>query len=141
MTTELVTVEEWPPPKGYANGRIGRGAVLHVGGQVGWNERGVFERDDLVGQFERALDNLLVVLRAAHARVDDIAEMTIYVTDIAAYRLARKQLGPIWKARFGGFFPAMTLVAVTALVEPDALVEISATAYVRPEGIPVGEST
>ena len=30
MSTESVVVEGWPPPKGYANGRIGRGPVLHV---------------------------------------------------------------------------------------------------------------
>ena len=131
MTTELITVESWPAPRGYANGRVGRGAALHVAGQVGWNADGVFVAKDLLGQLERALDNVLAVLAAAHAHVDDIAEMTIYVTDIAAYRAARKQLGPIWKQRFGTYFPAMTLVAVTALVEPDALVEISATAYVE----------
>ncbi len=131
MTTELITIDGGPAPKGYANGRVGRGAALHVAGQVGWNAAGVFETKELVGQFERALDNLLGVLAAAHAHVDDVAEMTIYVTDIAAYRAARKQLGPIWKQRFGAHFPAMTLVAVSALVELDALVEISATAYLE----------
>jgi enamine deaminase RidA (YjgF/YER057c/UK114 family) len=131
MTTELVVSETGPNPKGYANGRIGRGPALHIAGQVGWNAQGVFEAKDLVGQLAQALDNLLSVLAAAHGHPDDLAEMTIYVTDIAAYRAARKQLGPIWKQRFGGHFPAMTLVAVTALVEPDALVEISATAYLE----------
>jgi enamine deaminase RidA (YjgF/YER057c/UK114 family) len=129
MSTELVTIEGGPAPKGYANGRIGRGRVLHVAGQVGWNASGTFDRRDLLGQFEQALDNVLAVLRAARGHVEDIAEMTIYVTDMDAYRAMRKQLGPIWKQRFGAFFPAMALVAVTALVEPDALVEISAVAY------------
>jgi enamine deaminase RidA (YjgF/YER057c/UK114 family) len=129
MTTELVMVEGGPVPKGYANGRIGHGTVLHVAGQVGWNADGKFDGKDLVAQFERALDNVLEVLRAAHAHPDDIAEMTIYVTDIAAYRAARKQLAPMWAQRFGAYFPAMTLVAVSALFEPDAVVEISAIAY------------
>jgi enamine deaminase RidA (YjgF/YER057c/UK114 family) len=57
--------------------------------------------------------------------------MTIYVTDIAAYRNARKQLGPIWRERFGTHYPAMALVAVTALVEPEAVVEIQAVAYLE----------
>jgi enamine deaminase RidA (YjgF/YER057c/UK114 family) len=131
MSSERVTIEGWPAPKGYANGRIGRGAVLHVAGQIGWNARGTFDAKDLASQLARALDNVLEVVRTAQARVEDIAEMTIYVTDIAAYRAARKELAPIWKQRFGAFFPAMTLVAVTALVEPEALVEISATAYVE----------
>ena len=130
MSTHLVIDPNGPPPKGYADGRIGHGPVLHIAGQIGW-KNGVFEAKDLVGQFAQALDNILAVLTAAHAHVDDIAEMTIYVTDIAGYRAARKQLGPIWRARFGSHFPAMALVAVTALVEPEAVVEIQAVAYLE----------
>lgn len=130
MSTELVIDEAGPPPKGYADGRIGRGPVLHIAGQVGW-KNGVFEAKDLVGQFAQALDNVLRVLTLAHGHVEDIAEMTIYVTDIPAYRAARKQLGPIWRERLGTFFPAMALVGVSALVEPEALVEIQAVAYLE----------
>jgi enamine deaminase RidA (YjgF/YER057c/UK114 family) len=119
-----------PEPRGYADGRIGRGRVLHVAGQVGW-KAGRFEAKELVGQFAQALDNVLAVLAAARARVEDVAEMTVYVTDIAAYRAARKELGPVWRARFGTHFPAMALVAVTALVEPEAVVEIQAIAYLE----------
>src|SRR4029077_6855742 len=86
MSTELVMVENAPNPKGYANGRIGRGPVLHVAGQVGWGADGQFAAKDLVGQFAQALDNVLAVLKTAHAHVDDIAEMTIFVTDIVSYR-------------------------------------------------------
>lgn len=129
MTTELVIVDG-VVPKGYADGRIGRGAVLHVAGQVGW-KAGVFEAKDLAGQFAQALDNVLAVLVAAHAHVEDIAEMTIYATDMAAYRAARKALGPVWRARMGSHFPAMALVGVAALVEPEALVEIQAVAYLE----------
>lgn len=129
MSSEQVRLPG-PPPKGYSDGRIGRGAALHVAGQVGWID-GRFEAKDLVGQFAQALDNIRAVLAAARARVEDIAEMTVYVTDIAAYRAARKELGPVWRARMGTHFPAMALVAVTALVEPEALVEIQAVAYVE----------
>ena len=127
MTTQLVIVPG-PVPKGYADARVGVGRALHIAGQVGWNA-GVFEAKDLVGQFAQALDNILAVLAAAHAHPEDIAEMTIYVTDIAAYRASRKQIGPIWRARLGTHFPAMALVAVTALVEPEAVVEIQCVAY------------
>ena len=131
MSTELIVVESGVPPKGYANGRIGRGPVLHVAGQVGWNAQGVFEAKDLAGQFAQALSNVIAVVHAANGRTTDIAEMTMYVTDIAAYRAARKQLGPIWKERMLTHFPAMALVAVSALVEPEALVEIQAVAYLE----------
>jgi enamine deaminase RidA (YjgF/YER057c/UK114 family) len=57
--------------------------------------------------------------------------MTVYVTDIVAYRAARKQRGPIWRERMQTHFPAMALVGVSALVEPEALVEIQAIAYLE----------
>ena len=133
MSTEVVHVLGWPVPKGYANGRIGRGPVLHVAGQIGWLPDGKFEAKDLVGQFAQTLTNVVSVVHAGGGNVTDIAEMTVYVTDITAYRGALKQLGPIWKERMGAHFPAMALVAVSALVEPEALVEIQAVAYLKPE--------
>ena len=131
MSTDIVVVEGGVKPKGYANGRIGRGPALHIAGQVGWNDKGVFEAKDLVGQFAQALTNVINVLHAAHGRVTDIAEMTIYVTDIAAYRASTKAIGPIWKERMQTHFPAMALLGVAALVEPEALVEIQAVAYLE----------
>ena len=131
MSTELILLPG-VPPKGYADARVGHGRALHVAGQVGW-KAGVFEANDLVGQFAQTLDNILAVLAAAHAHPNDIAEMTIFVTDIAAYRATRRELGPVWRARLGTHFPAMALVGVTALVEPDALVEIQCVAYLEHE--------
>ena len=131
MSTELVVVDSGPMPKGYANGRIGRGPVLHVAGQVGWNADGRFAAKDLPGQFAQALDNVIAVVHAARGRTVDIAEMTIYVTDIEAYRQGRKEIGPLWRERMQSHFPAMALVGVAALVEPEALVEIQAVAYLE----------
>jgi enamine deaminase RidA (YjgF/YER057c/UK114 family) len=130
MSTELVLLEG-ATPKGYADGRIGKGRVLHVAGQIGWNADHVFVAKDLVGQFAQTLDNVLAVLRVVHVHPSDVAEMTIYVTDIPAYRAARREIGAAWRARLGTFFPAMALVGVTELVEPEALVEIQCTAYLE----------
>ena len=129
MSTELITLDG-PVPKGYADARIGRGHALHIAGQIGWKD-GVFVATDLIGQFAQTLDNILAVLKVAHAHVQDIAAMTVYVTDMAEYRAARKLLGPVWRERMGNFYPAMALVAVTGLVEPDALVEISCIAHLE----------
>jgi enamine deaminase RidA (YjgF/YER057c/UK114 family) len=133
MSSEEIFVEGWPKPKGYSNGRVGRGAALHVGGQIGWNERGELAVG-LVAQFAKTLDNVLAVVRAAGGAPSDIAAMTVFVTDVVEYRSARKLLGPVWRERMGSHYPAMALVAVTALVELDAVVEIEAVAYVEAGG-------
>jgi enamine deaminase RidA (YjgF/YER057c/UK114 family) len=128
-------VPGWPAPKGYANGRIGAGRALYVGGQIGWDERGVFPPGGLIPQLGRALDNVLAVVRAAGGAAEDIASMTVFVTSIEDYRAAQRAIGPVWRERMGRHYPAMALVAVTALVEPEAVVEIQAIAQL-PGGPP-----
>jgi enamine deaminase RidA (YjgF/YER057c/UK114 family) len=128
-----VVVPSWPTPRGYSNGRIGRGRVLHVAGQIGWRPDGTFTTDDLIEQFAIALDNVLAVVAAAGAPPEAVASMTVFVTDIAVYRARQRELGPLWRARLGKHYPAMALVAVTALVEPRAKVEIQAVAHLPAE--------
>jgi enamine deaminase RidA (YjgF/YER057c/UK114 family) len=129
MSSREVIVPGLPTPRGYAHGRIGQGSAVHVAGQIGCDEHGVCSAG-FVPQFAKALDNVLAVVRAAGGTPEDIATMTVYVTDVAAYREALREVGAAWRARLGKHFPAMALVAVTALVEPAAVLEIQATAYV-----------
>jgi enamine deaminase RidA (YjgF/YER057c/UK114 family) len=131
VSAEVVLVPSWPVPKGYANGMIGRGRVLHTGGQIGWRPDGTFPHADLVGQFGLALDNVIAVVTAAGGDVTEIASMTIFVTDLPAYRASQRELGAAWRARLGRHFPAMALVGVSGLVELQALVEIQAVAYLE----------
>lgn len=131
MSTDEVVVPTWPKPKGYANGRIGRGRPLQVAGQIGWDETGTFVAGGLVPQFGKALANVVEIVRAAGGEATDIASMTVYVTDIDAYRSAGAALGPVWREHMGRHYPAMALVAVSALVEREAVVEIQAVAYIE----------
>jgi len=125
-----VQPEGWPPPLGYANGMcsLGQGErVLFVAGQVGWQPDGKFTTDDLAEQFAQALDNVLAVVRAAGGEPSGIGRMTVYVTDLDAYRAGTRAIGQAWRARMGRHFPAMALVGVAGLVEKRAKVEIEAT--------------
>ncbi len=125
---QLINPAEWLPARGYSNGVLVRGPTLYVAGQIGWNARQEFETDDLGEQFAQALDNVLTVVHAAGGTASDIAKMTIYVTDLDAYRASTRAIGAAWRARFGKHFPAMALVAVTGLLEPRAKVEIETIA-------------
>ena len=127
-TLTPVLPDGWPRPRGYANGMIGDGRVLLVAGQIGWTPAGVFETDDLIEQFGQALANVMAVVRAAGGGPEHVARMTVYVTDLPAYRAGLARLGPVWKAHMGRHYPAMALVGVAGLVELSAKVEIEATA-------------
>jgi enamine deaminase RidA (YjgF/YER057c/UK114 family) len=135
VSADDVIVPGWPPPRGYSNGRIGTGRVLHIGGQIGWDTEGTFPQRETadakyLAQFAQTLDNVLAVVTAAGGQVTDLAAMTVFVVDMPLYRRSRTELAAIWKERLGKHYPAMALVAVTELFEPEALVEIEAVAYI-----------
>ena len=127
MSLTILQPPGWPRPKGYANGMAGSGRVIATGGMIGWDAQGVFA-EGLVAQVRQTLVNVLAVLAEAGAGPADVARMTWYVTDIAAYRDAGPALGPVWRDVMGRHYPAMAVVGVVALVEREALVEIEAVA-------------
>lgn len=117
-------------PRGWNHGLLAPpgGRVLFVAGQTASGPSGQIETPDFAAQFALALDRVLAVVRAAGGEPAHIGRMTIYVTDLAAYRGARTELGAAWRARLGRHYPAMALVEVSALVDAGAQVEIEATA-------------
>ena len=127
MTLAVLQPPGWPRPKGYANGMVGSGRFVLVAGQIGWDAEGRFAAG-LAAQVGQALRNILAVLAEAGGGPEHIARLTWYVTDIPAYRAQAAALGPVWREVMGRHFPAMAVVGVTALVEPEALVEIEAIA-------------
>ncbi len=127
MPLRVVQPEDWPRPRGYSNGILAEGRHLYVAGQVGWDASGRFPLG-FAAQFDQALANFLEVVRAAGGTAEDVACMTVYVVDVERYREATAELAPIWRRHMGRHYPAMALVGVTALVEPDALIEIEGVA-------------
>jgi enamine deaminase RidA (YjgF/YER057c/UK114 family) len=121
---------DWAEPKGYANGILARGALLFVGGQIGWNAKQEFESDDFIAQTKQALQNILAVLQAGGAGPEHMVRMTWYVVDRVEYGARLKELGGAYREVMGKNFPAMTCVEVSALVEDRAKVEIEVTAVV-----------
>ncbi len=131
MTNPLTALQPpgWPAPRGYSNGMTGRGRIVLVGGQIGWDEAGRFP-DGLVAQTRLALLNILAVLKEAGGGPEHIGRLTWYVVDMAEYRASLRDLGPVYRDVMGRHFPAMALVQVVSLVEPAARVEIEATAII-----------
>jgi len=131
MTHPLTALQPpgWPAPRGYANGMAGRGRIVLVGGQIGWDAEGRLAAG-FVPQVQQALRNILAVVAEAGGGPEHIARLTWFVVDMDDYRTSLAALGPAYRAVMGKTFPAMSLVAVTALVEPAARVEIEATAII-----------
>ena len=119
----------WPAPKGYANGIKARGELVFVAGQIGWDTHGRFA-PGFIAQVRKALQNIVAVLATAGAGPEHVVRLTWYVIDMAEYRASLTALGTAYRDVMGRNFPTMTLVEVKSLAEPEALVEIEATAVV-----------
>jgi enamine deaminase RidA (YjgF/YER057c/UK114 family) len=130
---QFLNPDGWKRPKGYANVVTGKGRLVFVAGQIGWNGQEEFESDDFAAQVRQALANTIACLAAAGAGPEHIARMTWYVRSKPEYIARLAEIGAAWRDTIGRHFPAMTLVEVGALVEDRARVEIETTAVV-PDG-------
>jgi enamine deaminase RidA (YjgF/YER057c/UK114 family) len=127
-----VQPDGWPRPSGYSDGMIGEGRLFALAGQIGWNPRThAFDAKDFAGQARQALFNVVALLRAAGVGPRDVIRLTWYITDRDAYLSSIRSLGTAYREAFDDHFPAMSVVIVAGLLEPEALVEIEATALVR----------
>lgn len=130
MSHIILQPKGWPRPRGYAHGVLARGTMVFTGGIIGWDEQGVFAGDDIASQFERIMINTVATLAAGGAQPDDIVRMTWYVTSRDAYTAALREIGDSYRRHIGRHYPAMAVVQVAALVEPQALIEIETTAII-----------
>jgi enamine deaminase RidA (YjgF/YER057c/UK114 family) len=109
------------------------GKTIYVSGQVSVNECGeVVGKGDLLKQTEQTFENLKQALTVAGATFRDVVKSNLYVVGLKPEHV------PIIREVRSRYFwaehpPASTLVGVTALVNPDWLIEIEVIAVV-PEG-------
>jgi enamine deaminase RidA (YjgF/YER057c/UK114 family) len=122
-------------PRGYSHGLLAPagGRVLLVAGQIGWDGDQRLVGPGFVEQFERALANVLAVVRQAGGAAEHVGRLTIFVVDRQEYLQALEPVGEAYRRVLGRHYPAMSLVEVAALLEPGARVEIEATAVLAAE--------
>jgi enamine deaminase RidA (YjgF/YER057c/UK114 family) len=121
---QIVPVPGLEEPVGYAHAVVAApGRTVYLGGQVGTGET-------IAQQFDAAARNLVTALKATGGEPDDLVSLIVYVTDVDEYQAALRELGEVWRRHFGRRYPAMALVGVSALFDPDARVELMGVAVV-----------
>ena len=133
MPFELIDPAGLESPVGYAHvAKITGGAVVHVAGQAPFDEKGeIVGLGDFVAQFRQVMRNLKTAIEGAGGRTTQYAVLTIYITNLEAYWSNKKPLGNAYREVFGKYFPAITLVEVKRLYNPDCMVEISGIAVIE----------
>ena len=120
---ERLLLDNLPAPVSHYCHVVRAGDRVWVSGMVGIRKDGSIP-EDVVGQFEVAMDWLDRALRAAGGRPEHIVKVQVFLTDIND----RAKINPLRQDYFGKHRPASTLVEVSALITPKLKVEIEAEA-------------
>jgi 2-iminobutanoate/2-iminopropanoate deaminase len=120
---ERLMVEGQPPPFSHYCHVVRAGELIWVSGALGVAADGSVP-DDVAAQTELALASIDACLAAAGAGPQHVTKINLYLTDVND----RSKINPARQRYFGSHRPASTLVGVTALVIPNAKIEIEVTA-------------
>ncbi|TQM36505.1 RidA family protein [Pseudonocardia cypriaca] len=132
MTFERINPPLLAAPRGFSHAvATDRPRTVYLAGQTAIDRSGAIVGDDIVTQFEQALLNLLLALRAAGGSGDDLATVTIYIVDMDGYLANRREIGKIWRRLVGTEYPAMAGIGVARLWDEAALVEIQGVAVLE----------
>lgn len=116
---------------GFSHVAVSEGTkIINIAGQVAWDEdQNIVGKGDIKAQTIQALNNIKTALHSAGASLEDISSMRIYVVQY------QPEHGLFIYEALMSFFttetlPASTWIGVSALANPDFLVEIEAMAVI-----------
>jgi 2-iminobutanoate/2-iminopropanoate deaminase len=122
-----ITTPDAPPPIGpYCQGNIAGPFVFTA--EVGGNLPDGTLPTTIEEQTAQAINNIEAILKAGYATLDDVAKVTVFITDLANF----KAMNGVYATRFKQPYPVRSIIQ-TALPEPGAFVAMDAIAL-RPEG-------
>jgi len=118
-----------PPLKGYYSNcvKVDSGPLLFIAGQISTDAAGkIVGVGDLRAQTTQVLENIRTILRANNADMENIVNVTVYVTDMRAF----EEVADIRLKYFPNNGPASAIIEVSRLALPNLMIEISAVAVV-----------
>ncbi len=123
----LGSANPWEPVVGYSR-IVVRGDTAWVSGTTSMVDGAVAHPGDAAAQTREALAIVERALERAGFTLADVVRTRMYVTDISRWEEVGRAHGEV----FGDIRPAATMVEVSALIDPELLVEIEADAVRDP---------
>ena len=118
-------------PHGFSQVVIATGRkMVFVSGQTAWDtQKNIVGGDSVLEQARQAFRNLEKAMEAAGGTLKDIVALRIYVVDYQAE--CGTAVGIVLRGFFSENPPASTWIGVSALADPEFLIEIEATAVLE----------
>ena len=118
---------KWEDIVGYSRA-VQIGNQLEVSGTVATNELGdVVGKDDFYLQTKFIIQKIEGVLKKAGFSLTDVIRTRIFVTDISHWQEVGKAHGEFFKS----IKPTTSMLEISALIDPDYLVEIEVSAVIN----------
>jgi len=124
MSRKLITSgAKWEPIVGYSRAVV-VGDVMEIAGTVAAEDGKVLFPGDAGKQTDYILSMFESILERNDFSLEDVVRTRVYLTNIKDW----ESVGPVHGKFFGKIRPASTMLEVSALIDPEMLVEIEATA-------------
>lgn len=104
-----------------------RPRTIYVAAQLPRGPKGVVGKGDIRAQMRQVGENVKAALATAGATLEDLVEITTYITSWTEFRKATD----VREEYFGKFLPTSTTFQVVALASPDYMIQVSAVAVVN----------
>ena len=126
MTLEQITTEPDPYKPFLLSQGIRAGDLIFISGQAGYADDGQIVDGGFRAQGEQAFSNLKRALEAGGSNLDNVAKVTIFLTDMNNFG----EIVELRRKYFSKPYPADNIVEVSGLYTPKAMIEIEAVALV-----------
>lgn len=123
MRTNYPSGAKWEDIVGYSRA-VKVGNQLEVCGTVATDENGVVGKGDFYAQTKFIFQKIEKILNQAGFALSDVVRTRMFVTDISHW----EEIGKAHGEFFNDIRPATSMIEISALIEPDYLIEIEVTA-------------
>ena len=125
----LASGAPWEPVIGYSRVVVA-GPLIFVAGTTATVDGRVVGAGDAYAQTIQAFRNVETALASAGAGLADVVQTQLFVTDITRW----EEVGRAHRELFGDVRPVTAMVGISALIDPEMLIEVQAVAYMPPAG-------
>ena len=130
MTLEQIKTTPDPYEPFLLSQGIRVGDLLFISGQAGYIDDGRIVEGGFRAQGEQAFSNLARALTAGGSSLECLVKVTIFLTDMSNFG----EIVELRRKHFSKPYPADSIVEVSGLYAPEAMIEIEAIAAVMPSG-------